>query len=501
MELSFTLGLAVLLACIFSGNAQVSHEFFVQSGEHFNDIVAETDGTGKIARNTVLMMQELSCPGQIDTRGLPAPHNLQFVIYEKELSMDNIWWKANPAIDDLKKRYSNGDCNEVLYFKKGTYLQDNPIRRNQDDEDDLLEWIWDNVKISVTLINKYKETLSIQQRWLEHSPVHPKFEWIYPDETIELETYPGYHCIFYKSGKGASAGNVYPSDGNQERLDQMVYGFLVKDQKRITLDEFTPKPNWDNLVATDNDKANYRRDWLFSNNMRWLLNIKQPIFVSAFSENGYELKNIPAAVLDNLITHYKDERPKRIDEPIYPNEMHVINKDEEKPGLIEVPRDLVDRIANGLDDYLEAFCSCKLEYSSAYGVHEFYNGNIIRRNLAYMATNVISAFLVLDENRDEDSEPWQVELTTMDGNRRKVLVKPGQMLVWESAKIIHGFPVPYQGKRIATFMINFRPTAGWNYYIDGEYMVNGRTNEMEHIYATETEFLEKSRKMKIKDEL
>lgn len=499
MRSSHSFGLLALLATIFGSNAQVAHEFFVQSGEHFNDVVANTDGTGKVERNTVLMMQEISCPGQVNVFGLPAPHNLQFLIYEKELSMDNLWWKSNPAIDDLKKRYSNGDCNEVLFFKKGTYLQDKPVRWNPEVEE-LDEWCWDMVKIEVVLVNKYKETLSIQQRWLEHSPVNPKFEWLYPDETITLETYPGYHVIFYKSAKGAARSGL-PGGTIQRTADEMIYGFLVKDQKRITIDEFTPMPNWDNVIAIDNEKATYRREWLFSNNMRTLLNTKQPLFVSSFTENGFAINNIPASVLDNLHTFYKDERPKRIDEPIYPNEMHVINKDEEKPGLIEVPRDVVERIANSLDDHLEKFCGCKLEYAGAYGIHEFYNGHVIRRHLTNMATNVISAYLILEETRDEDTEPWEMEVTTMDGTRRKMTLKPGQMMLWESAKIIHGFPQQYQGKRIATFMINFRPTAGWNYYIDGEYLVNGRSGEMEHIYATETEFLDKSRKTRMKDEL
>ena len=48
------------------------------------------------------------------------------------------------------------------------------------------------------IVNKYKETLSIIQKWLEFSPVNPKFEWVYPEENLVIETYPGYHVLFAK---------------------------------------------------------------------------------------------------------------------------------------------------------------------------------------------------------------------------------------------------------------------------------------------------------------
>ena len=54
--------LVALLSCIIGCKAQAPSAMFVQSGEHFNEVVAETDGSGKVARNTVLVLQEASCP-------------------------------------------------------------------------------------------------------------------------------------------------------------------------------------------------------------------------------------------------------------------------------------------------------------------------------------------------------------------------------------------------------------------------------------------------------
>ena len=47
----------------------------------------------------------------------------------------------------------------------------------------------------------------------------------------------------------------------------------------------------------------------------------------------------------------------------------------------------MEKVAGGLDPVLESFCSCKLEYSSAYGVHEFYRGSILRRYVTIVSCN------------------------------------------------------------------------------------------------------------------
>ena len=64
-----------------------------------------------------------------------------------------------------------------------------------------------------------------------------------------------------------------------------------------------------------------------------------------------------------------------------------------------------------------------------------------------VSANVLAALLILDETRDNDTDPWTFEIITMDGNRRNIEVKPGMMIVYESAKLVHGFPIPYQGKK------------------------------------------------------
>ena len=43
-------------------------------------------------------------------------------------------------------------------------------------------------------------------------------------------------------------------------------------------------------------------------------------------------------------------------------------------------------------------------------------------------------------------EPWPLEIYDVDGTRHEVLIEPGELVYYESARCIHGRPDPMKGR-------------------------------------------------------
>ena len=68
----------------------------------------------------------------------------------------------------------------------------------------------------------------------------------------------------------------------------------------------------------------------------------------------------------------------------------------------------------------------------------------------------------IDQDVDED---WPLEVYDHEGKVHQVIIKPGEMVFYESATVIHGRPTPFNGKYFANIFCHFRPIDKelWNY--------------------------------------
>jgi hypothetical protein len=74
-------------------------------------------------------------------------------------------------------------------------------------------------------------------------------------------------------------------------------------------------------------------------------------------------------------------------------------------------------------------------------------------------THVISCIYHIASS--EDSKPWPVVIEDYDGNTNSVVLKPGDILLYESAKNFHGRPSYFQGEWYTSVFVHFYPKEGW----------------------------------------
>ena len=86
------------------------------------------------------------------------------------------------------------------------------------------------------------------------------------------------------------------------------------------------------------------------------------------------------------------------------------------------------------------------------------NGSWLTSHVDKFNTHVISAILNIDQKVTED---WPLYIKDNNGEGHAVFIKPGQMLWYESARLVHGRPKPLNGEYFDNIFIHYKPVGDW----------------------------------------
>ena len=75
-------------------------------------------------------------------------------------------------------------------------------------------------------------------------------------------------------------------------------------------------------------------------------------------------------------------------------------------------------------------------------------------------THVVSAIINVDQEVERD---WPLLIHDHEDNEHNIIMKPGDMVLYESAKLLHGRPQAFVGKHYDNIFIHYKPTSNWNY--------------------------------------
>merc|ERR1711879_688096 len=92
-----------------------------------------------------------------------------------------------------------------------------------------------------------------------------------------------------------------------------------------------------------------------------------------------------------------------------------------------------------------------------YGIREYQNGAWLRGHVDRIDTHVVSATLTLQTEEGVETPDWPLEVVNIDGTRSAIQTEPGSMILYESAKVIHGRPKIFNGTYHYGAFAHFRP--------------------------------------------
>jgi len=218
----------------------------------------------------------------------------------------------------------------------------------------------------------------------------------------------------------------------------------------------------------------------------------------AFTKLGYKSVEIPPSVMNEFVIFYNKYKSQKRDENWGSWGQTQVNGHEVSPYLIYMDLDMHfrDAVANQfIKPLLEEWVGFELELSSHYGLREYHSGSWLRNHIDRIDVLVISVTLSLfhlkGNNTDEidlntiDQWPqgieWPLEGVDFEGNNVRYNHKPGTMVFYESAKLIHGRPYPLPTDNNGNDLVHigsfchFRPK-------DGSWAKNGHaTNAQRNI--------------------
>eukprot|EP00008_Paramoeba_atlantica_P010164 CAMPEP_0201488686 /NCGR_PEP_ID=MMETSP0151_2-20130828/19322_1 /ASSEMBLY_ACC=CAM_ASM_000257 /TAXON_ID=200890 /ORGANISM="Paramoeba atlantica, Strain 621/1 / CCAP 1560/9" /LENGTH=358 /DNA_ID=CAMNT_0047874037 /DNA_START=31 /DNA_END=1107 /DNA_ORIENTATION=+ len=190
------------------------------------------------------------------------------------------------------------------------------------------------------------------------------------------------------------------------------------------------------------------------------LNENQPKMTPKFTEVGYGKTRLPEFAWNPLINFWNENKQKMQPEGWKPQDHHV-NHWESPTYVLPVPNHVRTAIIKAVQPILEEWIGGEtpLEFTSLYGVRIYKNNSYLLNHVDRSATHAVSAIIQVDQKVDED---WMLEVLGHDEKVNHLTLSPAEMILYESASVVHGRPEKFQGDFYANTFVHFRPKNNWN---------------------------------------
>ena len=137
----------------------------------------------------------------------------------------------------------------------------------------------------------------------------------------------------------------------------------------------------------------------------------------------------------------------------------MTNRDLGRHGRHRRGRALEARGRDALAPGEERWAGVALEPVALYGVRRYRTNAVLRMHVDRPRTHVISSIIHI-ANDLAPGQRWPLRIFSHDGTLHEVDFAPGEMVIYESARLVHGRPLALPGSRYANLFTHFAPR-GW----------------------------------------
>lgn len=163
---------------------------------------------------------------------------------------------------------------------------------------------------------------------------------------------------------------------------------------------------------------------------------------------GYELGKLDPQLHQKLQQFHREPSRRAVEEVI--------------PSFIKAATsqlvDLTDAMRAELHQYFQPICrdwiedQYELNPTFVYGVRTYLRGAWLKQHRDRQATHHVSAIVQIDQQVDTD---WPLYIENSEGQWDQVILKPGDYVLYESARMEHGRMAPLVGKTYSNCFVHF----------------------------------------------
>jgi len=177
--------------------------------------------------------------------------------------------------------------------------------------------------------------------------------------------------------------------------------------------------------------------------------------VPVFTAEGFRKLALPVSLNAELTAFYRQQRPASLVEDNDSIGRYIRTHHEHAPAhMIELDDAMRQRIASGLKPLLEAWAGKPLRMTAVYGIREYQRGAVLDMHVDRVDTHHVSAIINVAQQLEAD---WPLQILDHKGCRHSVLMQPGDMVFYESARLKHGRPTPLHGDHFANVFVHALP--------------------------------------------
>jgi prolyl 4-hydroxylase len=175
--------------------------------------------------------------------------------------------------------------------------------------------------------------------------------------------------------------------------------------------------------------------------------------IPTFTRQGFSKVRIPFSLYAEIKAWYDANVTHQMPEVSDAINVFVLASDAGKTPatMLFVPDPLKLKINNTLHPVLEMWANTRLEMTALYGVREYKRGATLLPHTDRPQTHQVSAILNIAQSVET---PWPLLIHDHLCNTHDIYLEPGEMLLYESARLIHGRPYPLEGDYFANIFVH-----------------------------------------------
>jgi len=363
------------------------------------------------------------------------------------------------------------ECAEVHWYRIGDKLGEPSGKFHNFNHAELNSWIVESMRVEgVVLKNGFSYPIEVFWHEESKSPVYQRT--LQPNEEFIVNSFISH--IFSANSLGPIDGEDlsaatraspdYLQPGNIGIIDYTIIDgrpYTFSPANRLETCDFAD--GYVPLVSAVVSCSDVFLRFLEFSHYHWHhkrigLNFVQPKIIRPVTESGFELRPLPESTYKWLKEWYQEEQKKRSETETAAGP--CMNQVVAPTAMTHITPVLKDRLSDDLRPILEGWFEGPLQLTSIYGIRKYTNGSVLRMHVDTANTHVVSAIINVDQSVERD---WPLLILDHEGNEHNVTMKPGDMVLYESARLLHGRPDTFIGEHYDNIFIHYKPVSDWNY--------------------------------------
>ncbi len=178
-------------------------------------------------------------------------------------------------------------------------------------------------------------------------------------------------------------------------------------------------------------------------------------YIRNYTKTGFVQTRMDEDLFAKIKDFYQNNRVVQATETVEGGYVYnTEGKKKQSSTLVHLTEELKKEIHDNVVPLVSEWCGKELEPSYVYGIREYKDKAVLKSHRDRIETHVLGVIINVDQDVRED---WPLVIDDHSYREHEIYLKPGDMIFYESARLQHGRPNPFNGNSFANIFCHLRP--------------------------------------------